>query len=287
MARTRTRRVRASQGAPLPDIVSLGRTVLRPEVIGTVLVVAATAVVPFLFPLAGVIRSARDGLVAALGVHVFTATLLIAALGALLALRYTDWLAAQRRHLLGGLLLLVCSSGVLGQWYPDATVGAVQLAEHSAGGDLGRALTGSWVALGLWLLTAPLGFALLWPRTARRGLEATPGLSKRFAAWAWTRLVALGLHRAAGRGLRRAGSAVASKACPGTPMKPTTIAVHDAATMTGIPMLRAMNRVIAAAVTEVSTSMARTRPTSFEVTVVMAREALRLLPPGALEEAAS
>ncbi|MFA7296352.1 MAG: DNA translocase FtsK [Dehalococcoidia bacterium] len=212
MARTRTRRVRASQGAQLPDIVSLGRTVLRPEVVGTVLVVAATAVVPFLFPLAGVIRSARDGLVAALGVHVFTATLLIAALGALLALRYTDWLAAQRRHLLGGLLLLVFSAGGLGLWYPDATVGTVQLTEHSAGGDLGRALTGSWVALALWLLTAPLGFALLWPRTARRGLEATPGLSKRFAAWAWARLVALGLHRMAGRGLKRAGTAVASKA---------------------------------------------------------------------------
>ena len=212
MARTRTRRVRASQGAQLPDIVSLGRTVLRPEVIGTVLVVAATAVVPFLFPLAGVIRSARDGLVAALGVHVFTATLLIAALGALLALRYTDWLAAQRRHLLGVLLLLVFSAGVLGLWFPESTVGSVQLAEHSAGGDFGRALTGSWIALALWLLTAPLGFALLWPRTARRGLEATQGLSKRLAAWAWSRLVALGLHRAAGRGLRRAGSAVASKA---------------------------------------------------------------------------
>lgn len=212
MARTRTRRVRASQGAQIPDIMSVGRQVLRPEVIGTVLVVSATAVLPFLFPLAGVIRSARDGLVQALGLHVFTTTLVIAALGGVLALRHTDWLASQRRHLMGALLMLVFSAGILGLWHPDATVGSVQLSEHSAGGDFGKALTGSLVGGALWFLTLPLGFALLWPLTARRVAQAAPGASKRLAAWAWARLVALGLHRAAGRGIKQAARSVTSKA---------------------------------------------------------------------------
>ncbi len=212
MARSRTtRRVRASQGAQIPDIMSVGRQLLRPEVIGTVLVVAATAVIPFLFPLAEVMRSARDGIVQALGVHVFTSTILIAALGAMLALRQTEWLTAQRRHIIGALFLIAFSEGVLGLWYPDTTVGTVHLDVHSAGGDVGRALTSNLVAGVLWALTLPLGFALLWPRTARRGLEATPGISKRFGAWAWAQLVALGLHRKAGNGIKRGFRSLTSR----------------------------------------------------------------------------
>lgn len=222
MARSRTRRVRASQGAQIPDIMTVGRQLLRPEVIGTVLVVAATAVIPFLFPLAEVMRSARDGIVRALGVHVFTSTILIAALGAMLALRQTEWLTAQRRHIIGALFLLVFSEGVLGLWYPDTIVGTIDLGVHSAGGDVGRAFTGNLVAGVLWGLTLPLGFALLWPRTARRGLEATPGLSKRFGAWAWTQLVALGLHRKAGNGIKRGFRSLTSRATIAAPERPRT-----------------------------------------------------------------
>src|SRR5205814_2258728 len=74
---------------------------------------------------------------------------------------------------------------------------------HSAGGDLGRSLTSDVVTASCWLLTAPIGFALLWPRTARRGLEALPGALRAAIRAAWRALVGLGIHRAVGRGFRR------------------------------------------------------------------------------------
>ncbi len=215
MARTRSRRARASSGAlgvQIPDILSVGRHLLRPEVIGTALVVAAAAVLQFLLPLADLVTSARDGLVAALGVHVFTATLLAAALGLALALRHTEWVRQQRRHLFGALLLLVASAGLLGLWYPAASVAGADLAVHSAGGEIGRALTASPVATALWIATLPLGFALLWPLTARELAGRTPGGLATAGRWLWAQLIALGVHRAAGRGLRQAGTSLRTRA---------------------------------------------------------------------------
>ena len=209
MARTRSRRPRASSGAystSIPDLISVGRHLVRPEVIGTALVVVAAAVIPFLLPLTDLLAGARDGLVNMLGLHVFTVTLSAAALGVMLALRYTTWMREQRRHLFGALLLMVFSAGLLGLWYPASTVGGANLELHSAGGELGRALTLSPLAIGLWLATLPLGFALLWPLTARDLAGRAPGGLAWSGRWAWTSLVGLGMHRAAGRGLRQLGS---------------------------------------------------------------------------------
>ena len=57
MARTRTtRRARGARAAGgVPDITDAGRMLLRPEVVGTVLVVLAAAAVPSVIPLTGVI----------------------------------------------------------------------------------------------------------------------------------------------------------------------------------------------------------------------------------------
>ena len=214
MARTRSRRARTSSGAlgdQIPDILSVGRQLLRPEVIGTALVVAAAAVLQFLLPLADLVTGARDGLVAALGVHVFTVTVVAAALGLALALRHTEWARTQRRHLFGTVLLLVWSAGVLGLWYPATSLGGADLAMHSAGGDLGRALTSTPIAVTLWLVTLPLGFALLWPLTARELAGRAPGGLASAGHWLWARLVALGAHRAAARWLRRAGTALRTR----------------------------------------------------------------------------
>ena len=80
MARAKSRRPRgAARGsAPvIPDIVSVGRAVARPEIIGTALVVLAAAAIPYLLPLTGVFGAARDALVtlfgtlAGLGVEAF------------------------------------------------------------------------------------------------------------------------------------------------------------------------------------------------------------------------
>jgi S-DNA-T family DNA segregation ATPase FtsK/SpoIIIE len=158
---------------------------LSPEILGALLVAFALAALPFLLPLAGILADARDGIFAALGVHVFTATVLLALVGALIALRYTFWLHEQARHLCGVFLLIVFSAGALGLWHPTHTLGAISLAEHSAGGDAGRALTsGPWWTAG-WLLTLPVGFALLWPVTAQRALEALPGVLAAVAIVTW------------------------------------------------------------------------------------------------------
>ncbi|MQA00548.1 MAG: DNA translocase FtsK [Dehalococcoidia bacterium] len=202
MARTRTRRRRTSRGSttpPVPDILTVGRGLARPEVVGTLLVVIAAAAVPYLVPpLADLLRDARDGLVRTFGLHVFTLTALIATIGLLLALRRGQVLRDHRRHMVGLVALLGFAGGLLGRWRPDTEMGGVDLAVHSAGGDLGRLLSGGWVAAVIWLLLFAAGFGLLWPRTAAALVRATPGAVAAGAAWLW----ALGLHRAAWNGAR-------------------------------------------------------------------------------------
>ncbi|MDA1061746.1 MAG: hypothetical protein O2895_02375, partial [Chloroflexi bacterium] len=149
MARTKSRRAPArtrarSAGARLPRL-------LRPEVIGTALVVVAAALLPYLLPLTSVLREARDGLVETFGVHVFTLVSAVAMLGMLLALRRLRWLGGRTRHLAGIALLLIFSAGLLGLWRPSASVGAVDLSATSAGGDAGRWLTSGWLVASAWL----------------------------------------------------------------------------------------------------------------------------------------
>ncbi|MBX7111497.1 MAG: DNA translocase FtsK [Dehalococcoidia bacterium] len=213
MARAKARRSRAvARGAPqFPDLFTVGGRLLRPEVVGTVLVVMAAAVIPFLFPFAGVLSEGRDGLIRALGVHVFTLTLVVAAIGTMLALQYTIWLRRHVRHLVGASMLLVFSAGVLGLWKPATSVGGVSLALHSAGGDFGRFLVGEPVALLVWIALLPVGFTLVWPRTARMIALNTPPVSAAIAHATVRGLDRLGLHRAAGRGLRSGGRALAAQ----------------------------------------------------------------------------
>jgi S-DNA-T family DNA segregation ATPase FtsK/SpoIIIE len=204
MARSRSaRRARDARDPFIPDLFTVGAFFLRPEIVGTLLVVAAAAAVPFLFPLAGLFRDARDSVVQALGVHVFTMTLLLAVTGAFVAWRHTYLLLEHARHLSGAIVLLVFSAGVLGMWHPTTTVGTVDLAVHSAGGDVGAALSESAIATALWLATLPVGFALLWPLTTRRGLEALPGLLKWLVLATWDLIVWLGPHRLLWRGVRQ------------------------------------------------------------------------------------
>ncbi|MBM4411689.1 MAG: DNA translocase FtsK [Chloroflexi bacterium] len=170
---------------------------LRPEVIGTVLVVLAAAAVPSVIPLTGVIGEARDGIIAALGLHVFTTIALLAALGAVLALRRADLLRSHLGHIVGVALLLLFVAGLLARWHPETRVGGVDLHEVSAGGALGRLFTGGPWWLVAWLALAPLGYALLWPRTAWSVARATPPATWETLKWLW----GLGLHRRAGAAL--------------------------------------------------------------------------------------
>ena len=121
MARTRsrpnqarankTRRTGGKRGsarpASIPDILTIGRFLFRPEMLGTALVVLAFAALPMLLPLASVLDDARDAIVRGLGLHAFTLVLVVAFFGAVLALRRGAWLGRHRRHALGVGVLLV------------------------------------------------------------------------------------------------------------------------------------------------------------------------------------
>ena len=192
-----SRSTRTRRGSPR-GLRGLGRLLTRPELLGTVLVVLAAAALPFLLPLAGVIADARDELVRVLGLHVFSLVVVLASSGFLIAFRWTAWASRHRRHLIGGLAVLAVLAGLLGRWYPDRTVGDIDLAVHSAGGDLGRLLA-SWPAgVAVWALVGLAGFALLWPKTAAALLRGMPGALGRSARWLWDQH----LYRPLGRGLR-------------------------------------------------------------------------------------
>jgi len=199
MARTRTRRSRAARSAApaLPDISTVARGVLRPEVLGTILVVLAVASIPYLVPLTGVVGEFRDLLVQAFGLHVFTLIVLLAGAGVLLATKRADLLGRHARHIAGMLALLVFLAGLLGLWQPATRVGGVDFAEVSAGGDAGRALTSNVYATLAWLGLLVAGFALLWPRTARAVATNAPRVLWETLRWLWD----LGLHRRLGHAL--------------------------------------------------------------------------------------
>ncbi len=198
MARTKPRRPssRAAQSSPARSIV---RRILRPEIAGTALVVLAVALLPFLLPLTSVVAEARDGLVGALGLHVFTLVVLALSIGLLLALRQGRRLRGHARHLAGAALLLVFSAGLLGLWTPDAVVGEVDLAESSAGGRAGSALTAGGFATAAWIATFVVGFSLLWPRTTLSLLRALPRLLARGIAGLWRHAARPALHGVAAR----------------------------------------------------------------------------------------
>ncbi len=191
MTQTNTRR---STGRPTPRAPSrsIVRRVLRPEIIGTVLIVLAAALLFYLLPqlpLSRIVNDARDELVGALGLHVFSLVVLTLAIGLLLALRQGKRLRGRARHIAGAALLLVFSAGALGFWTPNVIVGEVDLGASSAGGRVGRELTGGGLASIAWVATFALGFTLLWPRTALHLLRRTPGTLGRGIGWLWRHAV--------------------------------------------------------------------------------------------------
>ena len=187
MARAGNRRRSRTRGAShLTDPLGLRTRLLRPELVGTALVVLAAAMIPMLLPLAGVFRDARDSLIETAGLNIFTATVVLAVLGVALVLGRAQLFAEHLRHLVGVAVLLVFTAGLLGRWYPDQQVGTVDLGTVSSGGDVGRWLTADAPRTLLWLSMLPLGFSLLWPKTARDVLAATPGVVATAALWIWS-----------------------------------------------------------------------------------------------------
>ncbi len=185
-----------------PDILTVGRLLVRPAVAGAAILILAAVALPGVIALPGRLLDVRAEVLGALGVHQATLALLAGGAGVLLLLGdrgpgLGGMLWRHRRHTLGVLLMLGFSWGLLGMWQPSLTVDGVDLQAASAGGALGRSLT-TWPRLLPWLLCLPAGFALLWPRTATGLARRTPGAAAVAArsVWRWR------LDRRAWRGLR-------------------------------------------------------------------------------------
>ena len=259
----RTSRRRAKRGS-ISGFLGVGRFLVRPELIGTVLVVLAAAALPFLLPLAGIIADARDELVRILGLHVFTLVVVLASAGLLIAFRRGDWAVRRRRHLIGALGLLGFLGGLLGRWYPDRLVGDIDLGIHSAGGDLGRALA-SWPAgVGIWAVLGITGFALLWPRSAAALMRAMPGFVGRGLRWLWEQR----LDRYALRGLAIAFTPVARLMRPKRELDPE-FGRLDASTPAGA---KALASIAGPATPELAAAIDAAVPDDDEVPEVPATE---------------
>lgn len=197
MARAKTRRARpaaarrGSSSNQVPDIMTVGRFLVRPEIAGTALVVLAVAAVPYFVPITGVAGDLRDTLVETFGLHVFTLIVLLAATGIVLTFRRGYLFRQHARHIAGLLAVLVYLAGIFGRWFPETSVGSVDFTVVSAGGDSGRALTSNLWATLSWLAMLPVGFTLLWPRTAQHIARNAPRWSLEVLRWIWD----LGIHR--------------------------------------------------------------------------------------------
>ncbi len=198
---------RPRQSTP-PDILTVGRLVARPAVAGAVVLILAAAALPGVIALPAPLVDLRAEALGVLGVHQATLALLAGIAGIVLLLGgrgpgLGGPLWRRRRHVLGALLMLLFSWGLLGMWRPLFTVDGVDLEAASAGGALGRSLT-TWPRQLPWLLCLPAGFALLWPRTATRLARRAPRAAAAAARslWRWR------LDRRAWRGVRALGGAV-------------------------------------------------------------------------------
>jgi S-DNA-T family DNA segregation ATPase FtsK/SpoIIIE len=158
--------------------------VFRRETIGVALVVAALVAIPWLVPITTGLSDLRDGVVQALGLHVFLLIALIALLGWLI-LRRSLVLSFQYywRVWLAGILLAAFADGLLGLFHPDWRLGGTALSEVTAGGDWGHALVGSPIGILVWLAVAAATVSAVWPRRTLQGVRRSPRLA--VVVWRW------------------------------------------------------------------------------------------------------
>jgi len=158
--------------------------VFRRETVGVALVVAALVAIPWLVPITTGLSDLRDGVVQALGLHVFLLIVLIALLGWLI-LRRSLVLSFQYywRVWLAGLLLAAFANGLLGLFRPDWRLGGTALSEVTAGGDWGHTLVGSPVGILVWLAVAAATVSAVWPRRTLEGVRRSPRLA--VVVWRW------------------------------------------------------------------------------------------------------
>jgi len=145
--------------------------------------VAALLGIPWLVPFTSGLADARNAFVETFGLLTFVI------IGLLL---YAGWLVIRDEQaklwdswkpwevgVLGGLFAM----GLLGFFTPGWSLGDVSLGKHSAGGDLGKGLTGSAPGVLAWMVIGAGAFAIAWPAGAAAVLQNVPVAAR--TAWGW------------------------------------------------------------------------------------------------------
>jgi len=153
----------------------------RVETFGLAMALAALSVAVWLF--AGRGLPVLDDLIQTTGLLAFVFLWLFASAGILLwrhelslPLAYPKWLAAA-------VPLFLVAAGFLGFVTPAMTVGSVELALVTAGGELGGFLRSSPPGVFVWLLSLLAFTTIAWPQQVRTTLERTPGAVA--TVWGW------------------------------------------------------------------------------------------------------
>ena len=158
---------------------------LRPEYVGLALVLVAVAVVPWLIPVTDVVAAVVGFFMRWLGLGALPAVLLAAAIGMGVSHHMLPRSLVFWRRLMGVLVLGVVLLGLLSFYRPDWTAGDARLDEVSAGGELGKSLFSSPLALLTWLALMLAGTTLVAPRAVAALTRRSPVL--------WDALLALRL----------------------------------------------------------------------------------------------
>ena len=158
---------------------------LRPEYIGLALALLALAVVPWLIPISSLTTATVSFFVRWLGVGAPLAALIAIGITAAIFRRMLPRSLVFWRWLTGVLVLSAVILGLLSLYRPDWTVGDARFQEVSAGGEIGKSLFASQLAVLVWVALALAGSTLVAPRAMAAMVRRSPAL--------WRGLMALRL----------------------------------------------------------------------------------------------
>ena len=144
---------------------------------------ALVALVVAVWLIAGRGLPVLDSLVQAAGLLAFVFLWLFAMAGILVWRHQLSLPMAYPRWLVAFLPLFLVVEGFLAFLKPSMTVGSVDLALATAGGDLGNFLTSSVLGVFVWLVSLLAFTVIVWPQQVRLTVERTPGAMA--TAWSW------------------------------------------------------------------------------------------------------
>ena len=164
-------------------VAVLSGLLFRLETLGVALLLLALVSVPWLVPVTRGVSDARDGLVRAFGAFVFLFVFLLAFLGWLVLRRRLAETLSRWQPWAIAALWTGFAMGVASFFHPAWRLGDTALTDVSAGGNLGRLLTGSPTGILAWLGLGMAAFAATWPRLATAALMRAPDVAR--TVWSW------------------------------------------------------------------------------------------------------